>query len=195
MQSGQELLHYRLIEKIGEGGMGVVWKARDSSLEREIALKLLPDSFAADPHRRARFEQEARAVAALNHPNIVQATDAGEEDGTHYLVMEFVDGINLADLVGQEGSLSIQVACEIIHQVSLGLQHVLDNGLVHRDIKPSNLMLSASGQMKILDLGLARLNEEPPVDDKLTREGQVMGTFDYMAPEQWVGTAVDHRAE
>jgi WD40 repeat protein/anti-sigma factor RsiW len=191
-----QLREYRLLEKLGEGGMGTLYKALHTRLKRVVALKVLPSGRMNDPAAVARFQREMEAVGRLNHPHIVRATDAGEVDGTHFLVMEFIAGQTLAQLVEARGPLPVAEACELIRQAALGLQHVHEHGLVHRDVKPSNLLLSVEGQVKVLDLGLALLKEEGPAVEGLTATGQVMGTFDYMAPEQFGDThAVDSRGD
>jgi|GEM_PF-2084865 len=193
---------YELLSLLGQGGMGAVYQARHRKLGKVVALKVLPGERLQDRHAVARFEREMRAVGQLDHPNIVAAHDAGEINGTHYLVMELVDGVDLATLVRQTGPLPVAEACELIRQAAQGLQHASEHGQVHRDIKPSNLMLTrprrgADPTVKILDLGLALLDEST-VDptDELTSTGQVMGTIDYMAPEQSYDThKVDIRAD
>lgn len=187
---------YELVEVLGHGGMGTVYKARHTKLKRWAALKVLPAAQLHDPAAVARFHREMEAVGRLDHPNIVQATDAGEEGDVHFLVMEYVEGIDLGKLVRRLGPLSIPDACEIVRQAALGLAHAFEHDLVHRDVKPSNLMLTTAGQVKLLDLGLARLHGEHPADQSLTATGQVMGTADYMAPEQATNTrSVDIRAD
>src|SRR5262249_40919805 len=173
--------HYRLVAKLGEGGMGAVYKAVHTKLERVVALKVLPAERLADPQAVTRFEREMRAVGKLQHPNIVAAHDAGEIDGTHYLVMELVEGSDLARLVRDRGPLPIAEACELIRQAALGLAHAHEHGLVHRDIKPSNLMLARAAQssapptVKVLDLGLALLSDgHVEAAGELTSTGQVM---------------------
>ncbi|MFP6668649.1 MAG: serine/threonine-protein kinase, partial [Pirellulales bacterium] len=187
-----QLRDYRLLGKLGEGGMGTVYKALHTKLDRIVALKILPEH-RSDKSSVSRFAREIAAVGKLNHPNIVRAHDAGEEDGMHYLVMELVDGIDLHRLVKKNGPLPIADACEIARQTALGLQHAHEHGLVHRDIKPSNLILASSPSavrhatsaiVKILDLGLALRLTDAWRDENLTDTGQVMGTLDYMAPEQ-----------
>ena len=188
---------YRLLAKLGQGGMGSVYKALHVDLDKVVALKVLPQDRLTDEAAIARFRREMKAVGKLSHPNIVQATDAGEEDGMHYLVMELVDGIDLSKFVRQNGPLPVADACELIRQAAEGLEHASEHGLVHRDIKPSNLMLTRDGSVKILDLGLALLAGPQATDtSELTATGQVMGTIDYMAPEQGSDThSVDNRAD
>lgn len=177
---------YELIEKIGQGGMGAVWKARHTKLDKLVAIKVLPQHLMQDPGAVSRFEREMKAVGKLEHPHIVRAMDAGHADGIHYLVMEYIEGTDLARLVKSRGPRSVPEACQMVRHAALGLAHAHDHGLVHRDIKPSNLLLSKKGQVKILDLGLARLQSERTNEDvSLTMQGEVMGTPDYMAPEQW----------
>jgi serine/threonine-protein kinase len=191
-----QLGQYRLLEKIGQGGMGAVYKARHLRLDRIVALKVLPAERAHAPEDVARFEREMRAVGKLNHPNIVRATDAGEADGVPFLVMELVEGTDLQRLVQQRGPLPLAEACELVRQAAMGLQHAHEHGLVHRDVKPSNLLLSAEGQVKVLDLGLARSHGGPSAGPALTGPGNAMGTLDYMAPEQAQDArSVDIRAD
>jgi serine/threonine protein kinase len=199
---------YVIIEKVGEGGMGIVYRARHRQLNRIVALKVLQSSRLNDVAAISRFRREISLVGQLQHPNIVQAHDGGEEDGVHFLVMEFVEGRNLSEIVRQNGPLTIAAACELTIQATIGLQYAFERGLIHRDIKPSNLMLTAGDRtsegerpiVKILDLGLARLldSNANPFEriNKLTMSGQVIGTVDYMAPEQGGDShAVDIRAD
>ena len=197
----QQLGEYQLIERLGGGGMGTVWKARHSRLKRVVAIKRLPSGRRGDRRAVGRFEKEMEAIGRLSHPNIVQAHDARDIDGTTVLVMEYVDGIDLGKLVRRLGPLGIPDACELVRQTALGLQYIHENGLVHRDIKPSNLMLTRRGQVKILDLGLALLQSDGAIEEieadgdapsrdtvsdraAMTRAGEAMGTTGYMAPEQ-----------
>ncbi len=145
---------YQLLAKLGQGGMGTVYKALHRKLEKVVALKVLPADRMKDAHAVARFEQEMRAVGRLEHPNIVGAHDAGEHEGTHFLVMEYVDGVDLSELVRQLGPLPIADACELIRQAAIGLEHAHEHSLVHRDIKPSNLMLAVSSQQSANTLPL-----------------------------------------
>lgn len=196
LAKNQRLGEYELLAKLGEGGMGAVYKARQTRLDKLVALKVLPKDRTSDPQALARFEREMRAVGRVSHANIIQAHDARDIDGTTVLVMEYVDGLDLSQLVARLGPLPITVACELVRQTALGLQCAHENGLVHRDIKPSNLMLTRQGVVKILDLGLARLGAEPAAGGELTSANQPMGTADYMAPEQTTDShSVDIRAD
>lgn len=187
---------YQLLAVLGRGGMGTVYRATHSKLKKSVAIKLLPAHEAHDPVAIARFHREMEAVGKLDHPNIVRATDAGETNDAYYLVMELVRGEDLSKLVRRIGRLRVADACELIRQAAIGLQHAHEHGLVHRDIKPSNLMLSAEGRVKILDMGLARLHGEQRPEGELTATGAIMGTADYMAPEQGADThSVDIRAD
>lgn len=175
---------YELIEQLGVGGMGTVYKAVHTKLDRVVAIKVLPPERTRDELAVARFEREMKAVGRLDHDAIVAATDAGEIQGTHFLVMEYVDGLDLGRLQSAVGTLSVADACALIRESAIGLQYAHEQGMVHRDIKPSNLMLTAGGRVKVLDLGLALLSEQQGTVDDLTTVGQLMGTLDYMAPEQ-----------
>lgn len=175
---------YKLIAILGAGGMGTVYKAIHTKLDRIVALKLLPNRRIGNADAIVRFEREMKAIGKLDHPAIVRATDAGEDNGQHFLAMEFVDGFDVSELVDRHGPLSIADASEIIRQAAVGLQHVHERQLVHRDIKPSNLMVTEDGYVKILDLGLALLADQLEGLGELTTVGQMMGTVDYMAPEQ-----------
>jgi serine/threonine protein kinase len=175
---------YEILAKLGRGGMGTVYKARHLRLKRIFAVKVISQRRLPDPQAVARFRREMEAVGGLNHPNIVQATDAGEAAGQHFLVMEFVEGRNLSQLVRSDGPLPVADACEIGRQAALGLEHAHQHGMVHRDVKPSNLMLTRDGTVKVLDLGLARLLDRPGDDAEATGSQQILGSPDFMAPEQ-----------
>lgn len=191
-----QLGQYQLFEVVGQGGMGTVHRALHTRLKRWVALKILPAERVRDARSLARFQGEMEAVGRLEHRNIIRATDAGEAEGLHFLVMELVDGIDLARLVQQVGPLPLADACELARQTALGLQYVHEHQMVHRDIKPSNLMLTRDGEVRILDLGLALIHGDRAAGAELTETGTVMGTTDYMAPEQWEDThAVDIRAD
>jgi serine/threonine protein kinase len=177
---------YQVLSKLGQGGMGAVYLARDDKLDRQVAIKVLPPESVHDPEAVARFQREARALAKLAHPGIVQAFDSDSADGRHFLVMEYVEGQSLADLLRERGTLSPGRAADYIHQAALALQHAHEKGLIHRDLKPSNLLLAQpGGQVKLLDLGLARFLQDQIADPNRTREGVGMGTPDYSAPEQF----------
>jgi serine/threonine protein kinase len=193
----RRLGQYEIHEQLGRGGMGTVHRAWHARLKRWVALKILPPERTRDPVAVARFLREMGAVGRLDHhPNVVRATDAGEQDGTHFLAMELVEGIDLGHLVRLRGPLAVPDACALIRQAALGLQYVHERQIVHRDVKPSNLMLTPAGEVKILDLGLALLHDEPHPAEELTSSGQVLGTAAYMAPEQWDDVhAVDVRAD
>src|SRR3972149_4345414 len=176
---------YQLVAKLGSGGMGTVYMAVHSELQKTVAIKLLSGNRIQDSQSAARFQPEMQAIGKFDHPNIVRATDAGRVDDIHFLVMEYLDGINLANLVRRCGPLRVADACEIIRQAAEGIEFIHQHGLVHRDIKPSNLMLTKDGRGKILDLGLARLSSRRGSgESELTGPGQLIGTFVYMAPEQ-----------
>lgn len=188
----QQLGQYQLLEVIGEGGMGIVYRARHVVMKRERALKLLHPSRVANAPDLARFYREIEAVARLEHPHIVVGHDAQEAQGHHFLVMEFVNGLNLSRLLASLGKLPIADACELVRQAAVGLEYAHARGLVHRDIKPSNLLLSNRGVVKILDLGLASQR----TDDRADERDVVLGTADYIAPEQWISAdRVDRRAD
>jgi hypothetical protein len=202
---------YRLVEVLGVGGMGVVYKAEHRLMERPVALKVIDRSLTDKPAVVERFRREVKAAGQLSHPNIVHAYDADQAGDSHFLVMEFVEGTTLARLVEQQGPLPVAQACDYVRQAALGLERAHEHGMVHRDIKPHNLMRTPQGQVKILDFGLARLvseaapalspsGEEMSSDARasrhLTQMGMVMGTADYMAPEQATDAhAADIRAD
>ena len=205
VMAGQALSHYQLLEKIGAGGMGEVWRAVDSRLGREVAVKVLPDRFAADPQALARFEREARAAAALSHPNILALYDVGRVDGVSYVVMELLRGTTLRARLAA-GALPPEKAIEHAVQVAQGLAAAHGRGLIHRDLKPENLFTTDDGIVKILDFGLARFEDEgrrdgAPADEALTtlvsptEPGLVVGTPGYMAPEQVRGLGADARSD
>jgi serine/threonine protein kinase/formylglycine-generating enzyme required for sulfatase activity len=195
---GDRLGEYRVLQRIGEGGMGTTYKALHARLEMVVALKVLRPPLTQDPAAVARFHREMRAIGRLRHPNIVQATDAGDARGLLYLVMEHLTGETLSQRVRRAGPLPADEACRLVRAAARALQHAHANGLVHRDVKPSNLMLTSDGTVKLLDLGLALLQRSADAADPthLSAERAVIGTNDYMAPEQWRNaSAVDARAD
>ena len=197
---GKTLNHYQILDKLGEGGMATVYLAEDTRLSRKVALKVLPEDFAQDPDRIARFEREAKAIAALNHPNIVTIYSVEEADGVRFLTMELVDGKSLDELIpdgGMELDEFFDLALPLINAVAAAHRR----GVTHRDIKPGNVMVSTEGVVKLLDLGLAKLDPSMTPGttessaDTLTKEGRAIGTVPYMAPEQLAGRPLDHRVD
>lgn len=196
----QQLGSYEIQAELGHGGMGVVYRALDHEMNRTVAIKVMKEDRIDSEEAVKRFRREIRLLANLNHENIVRAYHTHVDEATHtrYLVMEFVEGVELETLTEQVGRLPVADACELIRQAALGLQHAHENGLIHRDMKPANLMLTARGQVKVLDLGLARpqTTSDPEVNLLLTREGQWLGTPYYMSPEQGVAAGnTDHRSD
>lgn len=184
-----------ILELIGQGGMGAVYKARQPQIDRLVALKILPPEAGADAAFAERFAREAKALARLNHPNIVTLHDFGQAGGFFYFVMEFMDGLNLRQMLGPK-MLAPREAMAIVPQICEALQYAHDQGIVHRDIKPENILLDRHGQVKIADFGLAKLLNRAPAAASLTGTHQMMGTPHYMAPEQVQGSHdVDHRAD
>jgi serine/threonine-protein kinase len=190
---------YVLLERLGEGGMGTVFKARHRRLGKVVALKVIRPERLGSPTAVRRFWREVRAAAQLDHPHIAHAYDADEVGGTHFLVLEYVAGPDLARLAESGGPLPVDLACDCARQAALGLQHAHERGMVHRDVKPQNLLLAPGGRVKVLDLGLARFGQAADASQSsshLTREEAVMGTPDYMAPEQAVDAhTADGRAD
>ena len=199
---GESLGPYRILAKIGEGGMGEVYRARDTRLGRDVAIKVLPGDYATDPERRRRFEQEARAVAALSHPHIVALYDVGEHEGAPFLVSELLEGETLAALL-REGALPVGKAIEFGVQIAKGLAAAHARSIVHRDLKPANVFITSGDHIKILDFGIAKLTA-PDSDSQTTEmttraasteQGTVIGTAGYMSPEQVRGLPADHRTD
>jgi len=176
---------YQVVQVLGSGGMGTVFKAGHRLLDRPVVIKVIHPELIRAPELVQRFQREARLAAKLSHPNVVTVYEAEQDEATFLLVMEFIDGENLRELVRKRGPLPVAAACELARQTALGLQHIHEQGLVHRDIKPANLMLTLSGQLKVLDLGLAILKTGNVAQPELTVANQSLGTIDYMAPEQW----------
>ncbi len=203
--TGQTISHYRVMQRLGVGGMGEVYLAEDMRLGRKLALKLLPAQFTQDADRVKRFEQEARAASALNHPNILTIYEIGRHEGAHYIATEYVEGVTLRSLL-EDSQLSLSDALELTIQSASALQAAHQAGIVHRDIKPENIMRRPDGYVKLLDFGLAKLTqveaETKELDDEsvtqsllLTQPGLVMGTIAYMSPEQARGQRVDQRTD
>ena len=197
---GRTLAHYHITAAIGAGGMGEVFRATDTRLNRAIALKVLPADMSGDPDRLARFQREARAVAALNHPNIVTLYSVEEAGGTHFLTMELVEGQSLAQLIPANG-LPIDQVLTTSTALADALTAAHDRGIVHRDLKPANVMLTRDGRLKVLDFGLAKEISATDLDAATiaaagqTQMGVVMGTPAYMSPEQVAGRPLDHRTD
>ncbi|ANB19401.1 serine/threonine-protein kinase [Dokdonella koreensis] len=189
----QRVGHYDIVAELGRGGMGVVYKGFEAALNRYVAIKVLADSLADDPAVRERFLREARSMAALNDPHIIQIHAIGEDAGHPYFVMEFVEGESLGSLLKREGRLTLEQSLKVIHQTASGLATAHDRGVVHRDIKPGNLMVSSRGAIKIADFGIALSNHD--LSKKLTTTGEFVGTPGYLSPEVCLGKPVDRRSD
>jgi len=202
--AGTRLASFEIVSLLGVGGMGEVYKARDTRLNRTVAIKVLPSHVSDNPELKQRLEREAQAIAALNHPNICVLHDIGHQEGTHYLVMEYLEGETLGDRL-KEGSLPLDHALRYAIEIGDALDKAHRSGVVHRDVKPGNIMLTRSGA-KLLDFGLAKLkpgvaqpaaalSELPTAQTALTAEGALIGTLQYMAPEQLEGEEADARTD
>jgi serine/threonine protein kinase len=201
---GKTLAHYEILSKLGEGGMGEVWKARDTSLDREVAIKILPETYTADTDRLLRFEREAKLLASLNHPNIATVYGLHEADGVHFIAMELVSGTTLATRLAR-GAVQVSEVMEMARQVGDALEAAHNRGVIHRDLKPANIMVRDDGTLKVLDFGLAKSSGSQPAaaSDSIaatvaleeTRIGAILGTAAYMSPEQARGQAVDQRTD
>jgi serine/threonine protein kinase/tetratricopeptide (TPR) repeat protein len=201
LPSGRRLGPYEILSPLGAGGMGEVLKAKDTRLQRTVAIKVLPSELSYDAERRSRFEREAHAASALNHPNITTVFAIGEDEGTHYIVMELVEGRTLRQLL-DEGPLSTETMLPLATQIAEGLAKAHSAGIVHRDLKPENLMVTDDGLVKILDFGLAKLvpqgtdeGSEAPTETRVTQQGVFMGTVPYMSPEQAASRPLDYRTD
>ena len=206
LKPDQTLLHYRLIDKLGEGGMGVVWRAVDTTLDREVAIKILPETFAADPERLARFEREAKLLASLNHPNVAAIYGIHETEGVRFIAMELVDGEDLSQRLAR-GPMPRDEALQTALEIARGFEAAHGQGIIHRDLKPANVSLAADGTVKVLDFGLAKAlapessgeSASPAMSPTLTSAGSavgmILGTAAYMSPEQAKGKTVDRRGD
>jgi len=208
LSSGTKLGRYEIRAKIGAGGMGEVYLAQDTKLDRKVALKILPADVASNRDRMERFIREAKSAAALNHPNIAHMYEIGESDGTHFIAMEFIDGVTLRDKIHQERT-ELRKLLRFLQHAAEGLAKAHAAGIVHRDLKPDNIMITRDGHAKILDFGLAKLIEQPPMPGGDSSEaatavmpqhsspGTVLGTVGYMSPEQAQGKTkeIDQRSD
>src|SRR5215468_969060 len=197
LHAGMKLAHYEILAPLGAGGMGEVYRARDARLERDVAIKVLPERLADSAEALARFKREAKALAALSHANLVAIFDVGTEQGISFAVMEFLGGETLYECLGR-GALPLARVLEIGAAVADGLAAAHAHGIIHRDLKPENIFLSATGQVKVLDFGLARFTSPEPQGATaayLTEAGRVMGTVGYMSPEQASGDTPDARGD
>src|SRR5512136_1900115 len=201
---GTSLSHYRITEKLGQGGMGEVYRAEDTNLSRQVAIKVLPEEFAHDAERLARFEREAKLLASLNHPNIAVIHGLEEHEGKRFLVLELVEGQTLAERL-KEGPIPLDETLDICRQIAEGLESAHEKGIVHRDLKPANVKVTPEGKVKVLDFGLARafqdqaakvdLSLSPTISSDMTRAGVILGTAAYMSPEQAKIKTVDKRTD
>ena len=201
---GTTLSHYKVLEKIGQGGMGEVYRAEDTNLSREVAIKVLPEQFTQDPQRLARFEREAKLLASLNHPNIAAIYGFEKADGVRFLALELVPGETLQERVAK-GPVPVEEALEVCRQIAEGVEAAHEKGVIHRDLKPANVKVTPEGKVKILDFGLAKafeaevpaadISQSPTLTEEMTRAGMILGTAAYMSPEQAKGEAVDKRAD
>src|ERR1700691_4502439 len=201
LASGTKLGPYEIVSLLGAGGMGEVYRARDSRLKRDVAIKVLPQAFSLDADRLRRFEQEALATAALNHPNILAVFDIGTIEGSPYVVSELLEGETLRERL-RSGSIAVRKALDYALQIAHGLAAAHEKGIIHRDLKPENLFVTKDGRVKILDFGLAKLTQDEggmhtslPTMTQATEAGVVMGTAGYMSPEQVRGVTVDARSD
>jgi serine/threonine protein kinase len=190
--SGKIIGNYQIVDELGRGGMAVVYRAYQPSLNRYVAIKVLPPQLGFDQQFVKRFQREARAAAGLRHPNIVVIHDVGEQDGVYYIVMEYLEGYTLRQSIEEEGPLHLARAAHIVSQVAAALDYAHQQGFVHRDIKPSNIFIGKDDHVTLTDFGIARAASET---QQLTRTGMLMGTPEYMSPEQAEGSAVDHRTD
>ena len=204
LESGTRLSHYEITDQIGKGGMGEVYRARDTKLGREVAIKVLPAEFSQDSERLTRLEREARMLAALNHPKIAAIHGLKESNDTRFLVLELVEGDTLAEGL-QRGPIPVEDALKLALQIAEALEAAHEKGVIHRDLKPANIKITPEGRVKVLDFGLARalvgeqadvnLSNSPTLSMQATQAGVILGTAAYMSPEQASGEVADHRAD
>jgi len=205
LQAGHQLAHYEILEPIGKGGMGEVYRARDTKLGRDVAIKVLPEEFARDKERLDRFDREARLLAQLNHANIATLYGLEEHDGQKFIVMELVEGETLAERIAK-GPLPVDEAIPVFIQIAEGLEAAHEKSIIHRDLKPANIKIGPDGKPKILDFGLAKAfvgeresvaadSSRSPTLTKGTALGVIMGTASYMSPEQARGGTLDKRTD
>ncbi|UCD58105.1 MAG: serine/threonine protein kinase, partial [Candidatus Hydrogenedentota bacterium] len=190
--AGTKLGNYEIESLLGRGGMGVVYKVRQISLDRPVALKILPPALSSDASFVKRFRREARAVAKLDHSNIVQIFDIAEEEGLHFFSMQYVEGTTLDAVLKEKGRLNVGEAIRIIIQAAQGIEHAHKNNIIHRDVKPSNIIVDNFGNVKVMDFGLARAADDR---SKVTQSGALIGTLGYMSPEQCCGEELDFRTD
>jgi serine/threonine-protein kinase len=201
---GKKLAHYEITAALGRGGMGEVYQAKDQKLGRDVAIKVLPEEFARDTDRVARFQREAKLLASLNHPNIAAIHGLEESEGTNFLVLELVEGDTLADRI-KAGPIRVEESLKLALQIAEALEAAHEKGVIHRDLKPSNIKVTPDGKVKVLDFGLAKafagereemdLSKSPTLSDAATQQGVILGTAAYMSPEQARGKPVDKRAD
>ena len=201
---GKTLAHYTITGELGAGGMGEVFRATDGKLDREVAIKVLPEGFTQDAERLARFEREAKVLASLNHPNIAAIYGIEESAGKTFLVLELAEGETLQERIAR-GSVTLDEAARITRQIAEAMEVAHDHGIIHRDLKPANVKVSPEGQVKVLDFGLAKawepevgtagLTHSPTLTAQMTGQGVILGTASYMSPEQARGQAADKRSD
>jgi eukaryotic-like serine/threonine-protein kinase len=205
LAAGTKLGSYEVVAQIGAGGMGEVYRARDSKLGRDVAIKVLPEAFAHDAERLSRFQREAKMLAALNHPNIATVHGLEQSGGTSYLDMEVVSGETLAERIKRDGAVPIEEALTIAKQIAEALEAAHEKGIIHRDLKPANVKVTPEGKVKVLDFGLAKafagdtstedMGNSPTLSMAATMQGVILGTAAYMSPEQARGKSVDKRTD
>src|ERR1700719_2158313 len=205
LAAGTKLGTYEVLSAIGAGGMGEVYKAHDTKLRRDVAIKVLPESFARDADRLARFRREAQLLASLNHPNIATIYNIEDSNNTTYLVMELVRGETLAERIKREGAVPVEESLTIAKQIAEALEAAHEKAIIHRDLKPANVKLTPEGKVKVLDFGLAKafagdaatedISNSPTLSMVATMQGVILGTAAYMSPEQAKGKAVDKRTD